>query len=98
MLSTPTSVAMVRSWLGGALTTPGSLPPRRSVVLPATAPVPGRARCQTECMMRERDRPMGAKYFGAAVPRREDPRLLRCEGRYVDDVKLPGALHAAFLR
>ncbi len=41
---------------------------------------------------------MGAKYFGAAVPRREDPRLLRGEGRYVDDVKLPGALHAAFLR
>jgi carbon-monoxide dehydrogenase large subunit len=41
---------------------------------------------------------VGAKYFGASVPRREDARLLRGEGRYVDDVKLPGMLHAAFVR
>src|SRR5262245_70508 len=41
---------------------------------------------------------MGAKYFGASVPRREDPRLLRGEGRFVDDVKRPGMLHAAFVR
>jgi carbon-monoxide dehydrogenase large subunit len=41
---------------------------------------------------------MGAKYFGAAVRRKEDPRLLRGEGRFVDDLKLPGLLHAAFLR
>src|SRR5262247_669754 len=41
---------------------------------------------------------MGAKYFGAAVLRREDPRFLRGEGRFVDDVTLPGLLHAAFLR
>ncbi|MBI4256101.1 MAG: xanthine dehydrogenase family protein molybdopterin-binding subunit, partial [Candidatus Rokubacteria bacterium] len=41
---------------------------------------------------------MGAKYFGAAVKRREDPRFLRGEGRFVDDVTLPGMLHAAFLR
>jgi aerobic carbon-monoxide dehydrogenase large subunit len=41
---------------------------------------------------------MGAKYFGAAVPRREDPRLLTGNGRYVDDVQLPGLLQAAFLR
>src|SRR5919109_4137259 len=41
---------------------------------------------------------MGAKYFGAAVRRREDPRFLRGEGRFVDDVALPGLLHAAFLR
>jgi carbon-monoxide dehydrogenase large subunit len=41
---------------------------------------------------------LGAKYFGASVPRREDPRLLRGDGRYVDDIKLPGMLHAAFLR
>ena len=41
---------------------------------------------------------MGAKYFGAAVKRREDPRFLRGEARYVDDVRLPGVLHAAFLR
>ena len=41
---------------------------------------------------------MGAKYFGAAVKRREDPRYLRGEGRFVDDIKLPGMLHAAFVR
>ena len=41
---------------------------------------------------------MGAKYFGASVLRREDPRLLRGAGRFVDDIKLPGLLHAAFVR
>ena len=41
---------------------------------------------------------MGAKYFGASVKRKEDPRFLRGEGRYVDDIKLPGMLHAAFVR
>jgi carbon-monoxide dehydrogenase large subunit len=41
---------------------------------------------------------MGAKYFGASVRRKEDPRYLRGEGRYVDDIKLPGMLHAAFVR
>jgi len=41
---------------------------------------------------------MGAKLFGAAVKRREDPRFLRGEGRFVDDVTLPGLLHAAFVR
>ncbi|MBI2154948.1 MAG: xanthine dehydrogenase family protein molybdopterin-binding subunit, partial [Candidatus Rokubacteria bacterium] len=41
---------------------------------------------------------MGAKYFGASVRRREDPRLLTGEGRFVDDIQLPGLLHAAFVR
>jgi aerobic carbon-monoxide dehydrogenase large subunit len=41
---------------------------------------------------------VSAKYFGAAVKRREDPRFLRGEGRFVDDVKLAGMLHAAFVR
>ncbi|MGH6689119.1 MAG: molybdopterin cofactor-binding domain-containing protein, partial [Gammaproteobacteria bacterium] len=41
---------------------------------------------------------MSAKYFGASVKRREDPRFLRGEGRFVDDVKLAGMLHAAFIR
>ena len=41
---------------------------------------------------------MGAKYFGAAVLRKEDPRYLRGEGRFVDDILLPGMLHAAFVR
>src|SRR5437899_739204 len=41
---------------------------------------------------------MGAKFFGAAVKRREDPRFLLGEGRFVDDVTVPGMLHASFLR
>src|SRR6266849_10935527 len=41
---------------------------------------------------------MGAKYFVAAVKRREDPRFLRGEGRFIDDVIVPGMFHAAFLR
>jgi len=41
---------------------------------------------------------MGAKLFGASVRRKEDPRFLRGEGRYLDDIKLAGMLHAAFVR
>jgi aerobic carbon-monoxide dehydrogenase large subunit len=41
---------------------------------------------------------MGAKQFGARVTRLEDPALLAGRGRFVDDVKLPGALHACFVR
>lgn len=33
-----------------------------------------------------------------AVPRREDPRLLRGEGRFIDDRAPPGTLHAVVLR
>jgi len=36
--------------------------------------------------------------FGASVPRKEDPALLRGEGQFVDDIHLPGMLHAAFVR
>ena len=41
---------------------------------------------------------MSARYFGAAVTRLEDARLLAGSGRYVDDIELPGMLHAAFVR
>ena len=41
---------------------------------------------------------MSGRYFGAAVARLEDPRLLAGHGRYVDDISLPGMLQAAFLR
>jgi carbon-monoxide dehydrogenase large subunit len=41
---------------------------------------------------------MGVRYFGASVPRVEDPRLLKGIGRYTDDIRLPGTLHAAFVR
>jgi carbon-monoxide dehydrogenase large subunit len=36
--------------------------------------------------------------FGAPLARREDPRLLRGDGRYVADLKLHGLAHAAVLR
>ncbi|MBV9079412.1 MAG: xanthine dehydrogenase family protein [Methylobacteriaceae bacterium] len=35
---------------------------------------------------------------GQPVPRREDPTLVRGEGRYTDDVSRPGEVHAAFVR
>ena len=41
---------------------------------------------------------MGAKHFGARVKRLEDPALLAGRGRFVDDLKLPGLLHACFVR
>jgi carbon-monoxide dehydrogenase large subunit len=41
---------------------------------------------------------MGARQFGARVKRLEDPALLVGAGRFVDDVKLPGALAACFVR
>ena len=41
---------------------------------------------------------MGVKQFGARVTRLEDPALLAGRGRFVDDVKLPGTLHACFVR
>ncbi|HZR97706.1 MAG TPA: xanthine dehydrogenase family protein molybdopterin-binding subunit [Chloroflexota bacterium] len=36
--------------------------------------------------------------IGARIPRKEDPRLLTGQGRFVDDVLLPDTLHLAVLR
>ncbi|HZD41290.1 MAG TPA: xanthine dehydrogenase family protein molybdopterin-binding subunit [Terriglobales bacterium] len=41
---------------------------------------------------------MATQYIGASIGRREDFRLLTGEATFVDDVKLPGTLHAAILR
>jgi carbon-monoxide dehydrogenase large subunit len=38
------------------------------------------------------------RYTGTSIKRSEDPRILTGAGRYVDDIKLPGMLHAAFVR
>jgi aerobic carbon-monoxide dehydrogenase large subunit len=38
------------------------------------------------------------RVIGTRAKRIEDPALLRGKGRYVDDIELPGLLHAAFLR
>ncbi|MDG2003670.1 MAG: xanthine dehydrogenase family protein molybdopterin-binding subunit [Novosphingobium sp.] len=40
----------------------------------------------------------GARFIGQRLPRKEDQRLLTGKGRYVDDVSMPGMLHAAFVR
>jgi aerobic carbon-monoxide dehydrogenase large subunit len=42
----------------------------------------------------EEERPIG---FGR-LKRKEDPRFIRGQGNYVDDVQLPGMLHGAILR
>ena len=39
-----------------------------------------------------------ARYSGMRVSRVEDARLLTGHGTYVDDVRLPGMLHACFVR
>ncbi|MGC9357460.1 MAG: molybdopterin cofactor-binding domain-containing protein [Anaerolineae bacterium] len=41
---------------------------------------------------------MTTKYFGQPIKRKEDPRLLTGQALFIDDVELPGMLHAAFLR
>src|SRR5262249_16900604 len=37
-------------------------------------------------------------YVGKAMKRVEDPRLIQGIGTYVDDLRLPGMLHVAFVR
>lgn len=41
---------------------------------------------------------MATRWFGASIPRLEDPRLLRGKGTYVDDIDFPDLLSAAILR
>src|SRR5580658_2283999 len=41
---------------------------------------------------------MTTRSFGAPITRNEDARLLAGKALFVDDVELPGMLHAAFLR
>jgi carbon-monoxide dehydrogenase large subunit len=38
------------------------------------------------------------KFIGKRVLRNEDPRLLTGQGLFVDDIEIPGMLHAAFMR
>ena len=41
---------------------------------------------------------MTGRYIGAPIRRKEDRRFLMGRGQFVDDVKLPNALHAAIVR
>jgi len=42
--------------------------------------------------------PIAQRFVGESVKRSEDFRILTGTGNYVDDIQLPGMLHAAFLR
>jgi carbon-monoxide dehydrogenase large subunit len=44
------------------------------------------------------DNAEAARFVGARTRRKEDPRLLSGQGRYVGDVMLPGMTHVAFVR
>ncbi|MDI9927299.1 xanthine dehydrogenase family protein molybdopterin-binding subunit [Rhodococcus sp. IEGM 1341] len=44
------------------------------------------------------DQVLTPKLVGTSVARREDPRLLTGRGRFVDDIAMPGMLHAQFVR
>jgi aerobic carbon-monoxide dehydrogenase large subunit len=41
---------------------------------------------------------MTTRWLGASISRHEDARLLTGQGRFVDDIDPPDALHAAFVR
>src|SRR6185503_7211985 len=41
---------------------------------------------------------MATKTLGAAIKRKEDPRLITGEAKYLDDVRISGMLYAAILR
>ena len=41
---------------------------------------------------------MAVDTIGAPVKRREDPKFIKGEGRYLDDIKLPGMTYLAILR
>lgn len=42
--------------------------------------------------------PRAGRWVGAPLRRLEDPRLLTGRGTYLDDIRLPGLLHAVFVR
>ena len=50
--------------------------------------------CSTTCSS---GRPLPTDGFGR-LKRKEDPRFIRGQGHYVDDVKLPGMLHLDIVR
>ncbi len=55
---------------------------------------PGAAKIAAETALKE----AGRRWVGKSLNRVEDPRLLRGEGRYIDDISLPGMAHAAVVR
>ncbi|GEL25082.1 aldehyde dehydrogenase [Pseudonocardia sulfidoxydans NBRC 16205] len=66
------------------------------MTLESTATDPAATSAASSATTPQQPRP--ARYVGRPVQRVEDPRLLSGQGRYIDDVALPGMLHAAFVR
>ena len=42
--------------------------------------------------------PEAKRWVGGGLKRKEDPKLITGQGRYVDDIALPGMLYLAFVR
>src|SRR5258708_1303765 len=63
-------------------------------------PLPKLADKRSLMDVRDASRDVGLLKFGIGqpVPRSEDPRLLRGQGRYTDDVKLAGQAYAVIVR
>ena len=38
------------------------------------------------------------KYIGESIKRKEDPRLVTGEAKYLEDIQIPGMLHAVVKR
>lgn len=55
---------------------------------------PAAAKIATETALKA----AGRRWLGKSMNRVEDPRFLRGEGRYIDDINLPGMAHAAVVR
>src|SRR5437763_7718918 len=55
---------------------------------------PAAARIATETALKQ----AGRRWVGKSLDRVEDPRFLRGEGRYIDDITLPEMAHAAVVR
>ena len=53
---------------------------------------------QTVALGSAQDSAVAPRFVGQRLPRTEDLRLLTGRGRFVDDMSLPGMLHAAFVR
>ena len=91
--SARTSPSAVSSGVGSASrTAPGAWPASPSS-RSSTAP-----RADGTAAMDPAPATGAARYVGTRVPRVEDARLLTGHGTFVDDIALPGMLHACFVR
>src|SRR5215210_8880103 len=77
-------------------------------VVPTRPAASGATKAATIPILRMSSAPSGASIgavatappsmFGVPALRSEDPRFLRGRGRYLENIEIPGSLHAAFVR